>query len=90
MAQIISLFTPLYGLNRKLMNYMKKNRNRIQWIEQENIIQTDIVLYPQCLMNIKYNPIPVGKDYLIEEVPEIIFDREKIKIQKDILLTKNK
>jgi hypothetical protein len=41
-------------------------------------------------MNIKYNPIPVGKDYLIEEVPEIIFDREKIKIQKDILLTKNK
>ena len=77
-------------LKSKLMNYMKKNRNRIQWIEQENITQTDIVLYPQCLINIKYNPIPVGKDYLIEEVPEIIFDREKIKIQKDGLLTKNK
>lgn len=77
-------------LRSKFMNCLKKNQNRIQWIEQENITQTDIVLYPQCLVNIKYNPIPVGKDYLIEEVPEIIFDREKIKTHKDSLLTKNK
>ncbi|NLZ35777.1 MAG: hypothetical protein GX889_12950 [Clostridiales bacterium] len=74
-------------LKSKVMNYMQKKRSRIKWIEQENITQTNIILYPQCLINIKYNPIPVGKDYLIQEIPEITFDKEKIRIQKDKLLS---
>lgn len=73
-------------LKGTVMNYMHKKQNRIQWIEQDNITQTNILLYPQCLINIKYNPIPVGNDYLIQEIAEITFDQERIQNKKDELL----
>ena len=70
-------------LKNNVINHKQKKRNRIQWVERENINQTNIVLYPQCAINIKYLPIPVGKDYLIQEVAEITFEKEKIQKQKD-------
>ena len=48
----------------------------------KDITESNIILYPQCLINIRYNPIPVGKDYLIQEIPEITFDKELIRFQK--------
>lgn len=75
-------------LKSKFMNYMKNKQNRIQWIEQKDITESNIILYPQCLISIRYNPIPVGKDYLIQEIPEITFDKELIRIQKGKLLAK--
>lgn len=72
-------------LKSKVINHKQKKRNRIHWVERENINQTNIILYPQCAINIKYFPIPVGKDYLIQEVAEITFEKEKIQAQKDSL-----
>lgn len=73
-------------LKGSVMNYMQNKRNRIQWIEQDSITQTNILLYPQCLINIKYNPISVGNDYLIQEIAEITFERERIQKKKYELL----
>ncbi len=70
-------------LKSKVINHKQKKRNRIQWIERKNINQTNIILYPQCAINIKYLPISVGKDYLIQEIAEITFEKEKIQEQKN-------
>jgi len=73
-------------LKSKMLNHKQKKRNRIQWIERENINQTNIILYPRCAINIKYIPITVDKDYLIQEIAEITFDTEKVLQQKNSLL----
>lgn len=73
-------------LKSKVINHKQKKKNRIQWIERENINQTNIILYPKCAINIKYIPIPVDKDYLIQEIAEITFDTEKVLQQKNSLL----
>lgn len=70
-------------LKSKVINHKQKKKNKIQWVERENINQTNIILYPQCAITIKYLPIPVCKDYLIQEVAEITFEKEKVQEQKD-------
>ncbi|MCC5912456.1 MAG: hypothetical protein JJT76_18720 [Clostridiaceae bacterium] len=65
-------------LKGKVMNHKLKKKNKIQWLEIEEINETNIILYPDCAINIKYLPIPVGKDYLNQEVAEITFNNEKV------------
>ncbi|MUK89312.1 hypothetical protein GMD78_13115 [Ornithinibacillus sp. L9] len=67
-------------LKSKVMNFKSKNKkkNKILWVEGKAINQTNIVLYPQCAITINYMPIPVGNDYLIQEIAEITFEPEEV------------
>ena len=65
---------------------IKGKKNKIKWIEKENINQTDIVIYPYCAINVMYVPIRVDEDYIVKEVSQITFDTKIVAETKDKLL----
>lgn len=75
-------------LKSLIMDVKKKRKNNIQWVNSSVVKETNILLYPKCAINIKYKPIPVGKDFLIHEVSDITFNSQKIGEQKEQLLNK--
>lgn len=71
-----------------IMDAKKKRKNNIQWVSSSDVKETNILLYPKCGINIKYKPIPVGKDFLIHEIADITFNSQKIGEKKEQLLSK--
>lgn len=74
-------------LKTRFFKYTKKEKNKVQWLEKENITQTNIILYPKCAITIDYVPISVGNDCLIQEISEITFDKEKVLDKYDCIKT---
>lgn len=65
-------------LKDKVINHKQKKKNKIEWIEKRNLIQTDIILFPYCAISINYIPIQVGRDYLVQEISDITFETKKV------------
>ena len=73
-------------LKEKVINHKQKKKNKIEWIEKRNLIQTDIVLFPYCAISVNYIPMEVGRDYLVREFADITFEMKKIQEIRDGLL----
>jgi len=74
------------SIKDNFLNTKHKRKDRLQWYDRNDIKQTDIILGQQCAIKINYIPISVGKDYLIREVGEIIFDIKEVQQRKEQLL----
>lgn len=72
------------SIKNKVNKYNRKNK--IEWFRRNGITCTKIVLYPECIINIKYNPFEVDADYLIHEIADICFDEEQVMFERDSLI----
>lgn len=60
----------------KLLNHKDKSKVKID--SKKDVSETNIILYPHCAINIKYYPIKVDNDYLVQEKAEVCFNIEKV------------
>ena len=47
--------------------------------KDNDIVNTKIILYPQCYINVDYIPHFISGAYILQEVPTIFFDKDIIK-----------
>lgn len=60
------------------MKFNNKNKDKIKWKDSYYTNETNIILYPYCLINIRYLTHEVNKRYIIQDICEIIFDKKII------------
>lgn len=67
--------------NKIAQNIIKNNKGskKIQLAKDNDIVNTKIILYPQCYINVDYIPHFISGAYILQEVPTIFFDKDIIK-----------
>lgn len=53
-------------------------KKKINLINDSELIKTQIILYPHCVINIEYVPHFIDGSYILQEIPTIYFDEDII------------